>query len=98
MPIADIRKEVLSYLPRGGFRHPVLDKFVTHSRDPLDETLDMDIADMPDIPDGLHEDTFSHDWDPKMFDDRAFAKLGQHGHPDNAPTRIIIPLRKRRHY
>jgi hypothetical protein len=84
-PEIEIKNEVLSYLPRGGFETPELMKFVEKRADPVSPQRDFNLPDLPDIPDGLHEDGFAHDFDPKIFNDRNFARLGRNGKPSDDP-------------
>lgn len=84
-PVETIKHEVLRYLPRGGFQTPELMKFVEVSADPVSARSSFNFPNMPDVPDGLHEDGFARDFDPEMFNDRNFAGLGRNRNPNDTP-------------
>ncbi len=84
-PIEEISKEVLSYLPRGGFENRTLNQYVTERRDPPVLQFGFRMADLPDVAQHLPQGPFTAKYDPKMYNDRCFARLGQAGNPDDEP-------------
>lgn len=87
--IDQIKREVLGFVPRGGFDHKKLrDKAgceITY-RDP-EGALRPNPAQYQSTPKplGLHEGSFTSDWEPKIFNDRNFARLGNTESPDTDP-------------
>lgn len=86
--------QILSYIPRGGFEERSILKYaqtLSDSPQPL-PVIRLDgkapqppANDVPDVPNGLPKNPFSCDWDPGIYNDRGFARLGQTSNPQHAP-------------
>lgn len=83
--VAEIEKEILSYVPRGGFDAGELRKKIEERRDPKVKRNVFSAASMPSRPKGVHEAPFDAKFDPKLFNDRNFARLGAVPNPDFTP-------------
>ncbi|HRQ61540.1 MAG TPA: hypothetical protein PLO23_08545, partial [Alphaproteobacteria bacterium] len=82
---ADIQSAILSYLPRGGFRVPELDAFVKISADPPAARTNFNTRDIEAVIKATLAHGFAGEYDPEIYNDRSFAKLGRNRHPRHEP-------------
>lgn len=85
MAIPEIEQQTLSYLPRGGFEAAEIAKLVETRKDPADRRVSMAVASSKPRIKGLHHDPFDSKFDPKIFNDRNFSRLGSTSSPDKTP-------------
>lgn len=85
MPIARIEKTILSYVPRGGFDAGELRQKVEERRDPKSRKIAFSATSRTPSAKGVHNSPFDPKFDPIMFNDRNFARLGATRSPDSNP-------------
>lgn len=74
---------VLGYMPRGGFANADLLAKAERSRDPLSAPRkSYHLAARPHASVGQHENPFEERFNPRLYDDRPFARLGGASDPD----------------
>ena len=83
-PEADIESAILGYLPRGGYDSTSLRRKVEERRDPP-RRLQFALQTLPQMAHGQHLDPFDRHFDPKLFNDRSFARLGGTSSPQDDP-------------
>ncbi|MFN3701283.1 MAG: hypothetical protein ACK4VI_07165 [Alphaproteobacteria bacterium] len=85
LQIPEVETFILPYLPRGGFESQQLKLKVEQRADPQQKRVAFSLAHTPARPLGLHEHPFDTAFDPKLFNDRNFARLGGTKNPDHTP-------------
>lgn len=80
-----IEKEILSYLPRGGFNHPHLRCKVERAADAPSSQAFFSMHGRGHRPVGIHEAGFDCHWDPQLYNDADFPRLGSSSDPDTKP-------------
>ncbi len=89
---AETEAKILSYLPRGGCADQDLMKKVSELRDPRSKSVFMSSSNenaqfaKPPMSQGLHEEAFSSEYDPLIFNDRNFARLNATSNPNQDPS------------
>lgn len=86
-PQAETENFIFSYLPRGGFDHPELRKTVEVRKDPPIVPIAFSKINQKPRSMGVHEKPFCKEYDPKIFNDRNFARLGHSSYPDDEPDK-----------
>ena len=87
-----LKRDIIGFVPRGGlwqrkdlFERAGCDKPTYRDNPVTDLSTVFTQAKSISIPNGLHEDTFAREFDPKIFNDRNYARLGNTSTPDEDP-------------
>ncbi len=83
--IPAVEKLILPYVPRGGFEHPALKIKAEQRADPK-TLVSFPLAAKPARTLGIHDNPFDAKSDPKIFNDRNWARLGATSKPDQTPA------------